>query len=57
MSLAKRDTGALFAIIVAFELTAGGFDKFKALVCQNAAESVRNEPGCLRLDVLLPPKS
>lgn len=44
----------LFAITVVFELAPGAEEAFLALVRANAAASVREEPGCLRFDVLSP---
>jgi quinol monooxygenase YgiN len=44
----------LYAITVAFELKPGERDRFLELVRANAAASLRDEPGCLRFDVLIP---
>lgn len=44
----------LFAITVMFDIVEGGYDEFYRLVCGNAAQSVSNEPGCFRFDVLSP---
>lgn len=41
-----------FAITVDFELVDGARQEFLRLVEENAAASVRNEPGCSRFDVL-----
>ena len=41
-----------FAITVDFELVEGARDEFLRLVKENAAASVRDEPGCTRFDVL-----
>jgi (4S)-4-hydroxy-5-phosphonooxypentane-2,3-dione isomerase len=43
-----------FAITVTFELVAGHRDRFLELVGENAATSLRAEPGCHRFDVLIP---
>jgi autoinducer 2-degrading protein len=49
MTMASR-----FAITVDFEILEGGLDRFLALVRDNAARSVADEPGCFRFDVLVP---
>jgi autoinducer 2-degrading protein len=41
-------------IFVSFTLKRGARDRFLALVKENAAASVREEPGCFRFDVLTP---
>ncbi len=41
-----------FAIIVTFRLKPGARDAFLKLVRENAAASVREEPGCSRFDVM-----
>lgn len=43
-----------FTIIVDFRLKPGAAARFKELVLENAAASVRDEPGCQRFDVLTP---
>jgi quinol monooxygenase YgiN len=43
-----------FVILVEFDLHKDGFRRFLDLVRDNAATSVRDEPGCERFDVLLP---
>ena len=43
-----------FAVTVEFELSKGAGAEFLRLVRQNAAASVREEPGCRRFDVLCP---
>lgn len=43
-----------FAIIVTFRLVPGAEQRFLDLVKENAAISVRDEPGCLRFDVVRP---
>jgi (4S)-4-hydroxy-5-phosphonooxypentane-2,3-dione isomerase len=43
-----------FAITVTFELVPGHRDRFLELVRENAATSLRAEPGCRRFDVLIP---
>ena len=43
-----------FAIIVRFTLAPGTRERFLTLVRDNAATSVRDEPGCHRFDVLVP---
>ena len=42
------------AITVLFRLSPGTEDRFLALVNANAEASVRDEPGCLLFDVLVP---
>jgi len=49
-----RPDRAPYAITVVFELEDGAFDVFHPLICENAAQSVALEPGCLRFDVLTP---
>ncbi len=41
-----------FAITVDFELVQGAREEFLRLVEENAAASMRDEPGCSRFDVL-----
>jgi quinol monooxygenase YgiN len=43
-----------YAITVDFELEDGARERFLSLVRANAAASVRDEPGCVRFDVLTP---
>ena len=43
-----------FVIIVDFRLKPGTYDRFRALIVENAAASVRDEPGCRRFDVVVP---
>jgi quinol monooxygenase YgiN len=43
-----------FAIIVSFRLAPGAEEQFLQVVKENAATSVRDEPGCLRFDVIGP---
>lgn len=43
-----------YAIMVRFDLKPGTRARFEALVRENAAASVRDEPGCRRFDVLRP---
>ena len=43
-----------FVIIVDFRLRPGTFDRFRALIVENAGASVRDEPGCRRFDVVVP---
>lgn len=43
-----------FAIIVEFRLRPGTLERFMPLVLENAAASVRDEPGCSRFDVMTP---
>lgn len=43
-----------YTIIVDFELKPGARDRFLELVRINGAASVRDEPGCLRFDILVP---
>lgn len=40
------------AVVVSFTLKPGAWDTFLALVKDNAAISVREEPGCFRFDVM-----
>lgn len=42
-------------ILVEFDIASGRFDEFLRLVRENARLSVKQEPGCRRFDVLLPP--
>lgn len=41
-------------ILVEFDLNPGASQDFLRLVTENAAASVRDEPGCRRFDVLVP---
>jgi (4S)-4-hydroxy-5-phosphonooxypentane-2,3-dione isomerase len=41
-------------LTVQFQITSADFATFLAAVRENAALSVKNEPGCLRFDVLVP---
>ncbi len=43
-----------FAVTVAFEIDEKQVAAFLPLMLENAQVSVRDEPGCLRFDVLLP---
>lgn len=43
-----------YVITVEFEIEPESADDFMALMLENARESVRCEPGCLRFDVLTP---
>lgn len=43
-----------YAITVRFALREGTQERFLALIKENAAASVREEPGCLQFDVLTP---
>jgi (4S)-4-hydroxy-5-phosphonooxypentane-2,3-dione isomerase len=43
-----------FVILVEFDLHPGATEAFLRLVRENAATSVRDEPGCRRFDVLVP---
>ena len=43
-----------FVIIVDFRLKPGTYDRFRALIVENAGASVRDEPGCRRFDVVVP---
>jgi quinol monooxygenase YgiN len=43
-----------FVILVEFNLKPGCLEPFTAAVRENAALSVRDEPGCRRFDVLTP---
>ena len=45
---------ARFVILVDFQLKPGALAAFLPLVQENAAASVRDEPGCRRFDVLTP---
>jgi len=42
-----------FVVLVEFAVRPGAGGRFKELVLENAAASVRDEPGCQRFDVLL----
>lgn len=44
----------LFALTVEFDVAEGDFERFLALLRDNAARSVQAEPGCLRFDILVP---
>jgi autoinducer 2-degrading protein len=48
------EPSACYAITVRFQLRPGTEDRFLALVNENAASSVRDEPDCLLFDVLVP---
>jgi quinol monooxygenase YgiN len=50
----RVDVGARYAITVRFALRKGGEPHFLSLIKENAAASVRDEPGCLQFDVLMP---
>ncbi len=41
-----------FALVVSFTLKSGAREAFLGLIRENAAASVRDEPGCYRFDVL-----
>jgi quinol monooxygenase YgiN len=41
-------------ILVDFRVRPADHDRFSRLITENAAESVRNEPGCRQFDVLVP---
>jgi quinol monooxygenase YgiN len=43
---------AAFAILVEFTVKPGQADRFRKLVVANAEQSLRDEPGCRRFDVL-----
>lgn len=45
-----------YVITVEFGLAETGADTFRRLILENAAASLRNEPGCERFDVLTDPK-
>jgi quinol monooxygenase YgiN len=45
-----------FVVVVEFSVGAEGRARFLDLVRANAAASVRDEPGCRRFDVLVPPQ-
>lgn len=44
-----------FVITVSFRLKPGTMAAFRPLIDANATASCRNEPGCRRFDVLVPP--
>lgn len=44
----------MFVILVEFQIKADRLDEFLALVNENAEQSLRDEAGCLRFDVLTP---
>lgn len=46
----------MFCVTVMFTLTPGAALRFLSLVRQNAAQSLRDEPGCLRFDVCHAPE-
>ena len=46
--------GRRLVILVEFELHPGGEPDFRRLVLENAAASLRDEPGCRQFDVLTP---
>jgi (4S)-4-hydroxy-5-phosphonooxypentane-2,3-dione isomerase len=43
-----------FAVIVEFSVGAQNHDRFRELILENAAASLRDEPGCRQFDVLVP---
>lgn len=43
-----------FAVFVEFQVGAENHGRFKDLILENAAASLRNEPGCRQFDVLTP---
>lgn len=47
----------LFALTVEFEVADADFERFMALLRDNAARSVEVEIGCLRFDILVPEAS
>ena len=50
--MSRRETTG--GITVEFDLHDGTFDAFCALISKNATQSVAEEAGCLRFDILLP---
>lgn len=48
------NSSSRYIITVLFELRPGTEDRFLELINENAAASVRDEPGCLLFDVLVP---
>lgn len=45
----------MFAVIVTFKLKAGTQPRFWSLICENAAQSLRDEAGCYQFDVATDP--
>lgn len=43
----------MFAVCVTFQIRTDAFDRFVALVRDNAKASLRDEPGCARFDVCI----
>ncbi|CAN5441340.1 putative quinol monooxygenase [soil metagenome] len=41
-------------ILVDFKVNTADHDKFRRLITENAAASLKNEPGCRQFDVLVP---
>lgn len=41
-----------YVIIVEFQVKPGAMERFMPLILENAAHSLRDEPGCRRFDVL-----
>ena len=54
MADAEAGKNTRYAITVRFALHEAARERFLALIEQNAATSVREEPGCLQFDVLTP---
>ena len=46
---------AIFAVVVTFTLNPGKHDAFMPLMLENAATSLRDEPGCHQFDVATDP--
>jgi quinol monooxygenase YgiN len=47
----------MFVVVVEFEVRAAARERFLSLVCDNAATSRRDEPGCRQFDVCVDPLS
>lgn len=45
---------AEMTIVVEYDIAEGSEEAFKALISEHAAATLREEPGCLRFDVLKP---
>lgn len=45
----------MFAVVVTFKLVPGQAEAFRTAMLENAASSLRDEPGCHRFDVCFDP--
>jgi quinol monooxygenase YgiN len=50
----NKQSAGRYCITVRFVIVPGQLEQFVALVKENAATSIRDEPHCARFDVLLP---